>query len=162
MFRVAVNDNKIQSRCDFTFKTLTQATDVLGIVGHFLLSNSASLTKTNDKRSGHGTRTNAAFLEFQNLKLLLKDNYIGDLKSNHLISGNIWNPDFVKVWFQMVQFPNGRALAMVIAIRTPNHSRTRPFKIQKFLSRFQIKDWRVSIYRQSPIFSTIFYQRRDP
>ena len=40
----------------------------------------------------------------------------GDLKSNNLKSGTIWNPDFLKVVFQMVQFSNGWALAMAIAI----------------------------------------------
>ena len=41
--------------------------------------------------------------------------YRGDLKSNHLKSGNILNPDFLKVKFQMVWFSNGQALAMAKA-----------------------------------------------
>ena len=31
----------------------------------------------------------------------------GDLKSDHLQSGNIWRPDFLKITFQMVQFSKG-------------------------------------------------------
>ena len=46
--------------------------------------------------------------------------YSGDLKSDHLKSGNIWNPDFLKVGFQMVRFSNGRALAI-------NHSKSGRF-----------------------------------
>ena len=42
--------------------------------------------------------------------------YRGDLKFDHLKFGNICNPDFFKVRFQMVRFSNGRALAMAIAI----------------------------------------------
>ena len=38
-------------------------------------------------------------------------NTVGDLKS-----GTIWNSDFLKVGFQMIQFSNGRALATAIAI----------------------------------------------
>ena len=38
--------------------------------------------------------------------------YSGDLKSDHLKSGNIWNTDFLKVGFQMVRFSNGRDLAI--------------------------------------------------
>ena len=37
--------------------------------------------------------------------------------------------------FQMVRFSKGQALAMAKAI-VPNHSKTRPFKIQMFLSGF--------------------------
>ena len=38
--------------------------------------------------------------------------YSGDLKSNHLKTGNVQNMYFLKVGFQMVQFVNGRFLAM--------------------------------------------------
>ena len=43
--------------------------------------------------------------------------YSGDLKSNHLKSGNILNPDFLKVGFQMVRFSNGYSYS-------PNHSKS--------------------------------------
>ena len=37
--------------------------------------------------------------------------YCGDLKSDHLKCGNILNPDFLKVRFQTVWFPNDQAFA---------------------------------------------------
>ena len=42
--------------------------------------------------------------------------YIGNLKSDHSKSWNIWNLDFLKVGFQMVRFSNGQALATAIAL----------------------------------------------
>ena len=42
--------------------------------------------------------------------------YNGDLKSDHLKSGNIWNLDFLKIGFQTVRFSIGRALAFAIVI----------------------------------------------
>ena len=58
--------------------------------------------------------------------LRVSSQYSGDLKSNHLKSGTNWNPDFLKVGFQMIRFSNSRALAI-------NHS-----KIWTFLSGFQM------------------------
>ena len=43
------------------------------------------------------------------------------------------NPDFLKIRFQMVQFSNGLALAIVLTIQ-----KTGPFEIRTFLSGFQI------------------------
>ena len=63
--------------------------------------------------------------------------YSRDLKSDHLKFGNVWNPDFLKVVFQMVPFSNGWALAMA-AITILNYLKTGPFKIRTFLSRFQM------------------------
>ena len=40
----------------------------------------------------------------------------------------IWNPDFLKVGFQMVRFSNGQALAIVPTIWKPNHSKPGHFR----------------------------------
>ena len=75
--------------------------------------------------------------------------YSEDLKSDHLKSGNIWNPDFLKVRFQMVRFSNGQALAMAIAlvptIWTPDHLKSRlvrisngKYKMATIIDGFQI------------------------
>ena len=59
------------------------------------------------------------------------EQYSGDLKSDHLKFGNIWNLEFLKVGFQMVQFSNGWALAMTMAIMPiiwkPDHWKSRLF-----------------------------------
>ena len=52
--------------------------------------------------------------------------YSGDLKSDHSESGNILNPDFLKVGFQMV------GLQLWFQLQS------KPFKIRTFLSRFQM------------------------
>ena len=51
--------------------------------------------------------------------------YSGDPKSDHSKSGNIWNPDFLKVGLQMVWFSNGQAMAIAIVptIIKPDHSK---------------------------------------
>ena len=46
------------------------------------------------------------------LSILGGDKYSGDLKYDHRISGNIQNPHFLKIEFQMVQFSNSLALAL--------------------------------------------------
>ena len=55
--------------------------------------------------------------------------FIGDLKSDNLKFRNIWNPDFFKVRFQMVQFSNGWALAMALVptIGKPDHLKSGHF-----------------------------------
>ena len=55
--------------------------------------------------------------------------YSGDLKSDHSKSGNIQNPDFLKIRFQMVRFSKGRAVAkaMVPTIPKPDHSKSGHF-----------------------------------
>ena len=57
----------------------------------------------------------------------------GDLKFDKSKSGNISNPDFLKVRYQMGHsgFSYGYSFST-------NHWNTRPFKIQMFLSKFQI------------------------
>jgi hypothetical protein len=72
MFCIAVNDNKFQSCSDFTSKSLTQATDMFGIVLHLLLGDPASLSKTNSQRRGNSSRTNASFLACQKVQSTLK------------------------------------------------------------------------------------------
>ena len=64
-------------------------------------------------------------------------NYTRDLKSDHLKSTNIWNVDFLKVWFQMVHFLKGWALTTAIAI-VPTIQKPDQFKIRTFLSEFQM------------------------
>ena len=53
----------------------------------------------------------------------------GDLKSNQLKLRNIWNPVFLKVGFQMVQFTKGQASAMAIVptIQQLDHSKSEHF-----------------------------------
>ena len=57
--------------------------------------------------------------------------YSGNLKSDHLKSGNIWNSDFLKVRFQMAQWSNSRALALDMAIvptiQKPDHLKSGGF-----------------------------------
>ena len=61
--------------------------------------------------------------------------YSGDLKFDHLISGNIWNSDSKKFKFQMVRFSNGGALVMALAL-VLIILKTQPFKIQMFCPDF--------------------------
>ena len=56
---------------------------------------------------------------------------------DHLKSGNIKNPDFLKVGFQMVQFSNGRAFSHGYSY-SPNHLITGLFENRMFLSGFQM------------------------
>ena len=60
---------------------------------------------------------------------ILSVQYSGDLKSDHLKSGNIWNLDFLRVGFQMVLFSNGLglAMAMVPTIWKLDHLKSRHF-----------------------------------
>ena len=64
-------------------------------------------------------------------RVMKKITQSGDLKSDHLKSRNIWNPEFLKVGFHMVWFSKGRALAMAIAmiptIWKPDHSKFECF-----------------------------------
>ena len=69
----------------------------------------------------------------------------GDLKSNYSKSGNIWNPDFLKIAFLTMGFPKGGDLAMAIAI-VGTILKTRPFQIGIFLSRFQMIFWQNGSY----------------
>ena len=48
-------------------------------------------------------------------------------KSDHSKSGNIWNPDILKIRFQIVRFSKGGAIAV------PDLLKTGPFKIQTYL-----------------------------
>ena len=73
-----------------------------------------------------GSRQECAESRAPNFIFEIVSNYSGDLKSDHLKSGNIWNPDFLKLGFQIVRFSNGRGFSY------------QPFQIRMFLSGFQM------------------------
>ena len=79
--------------------------------------------------------------------------YSGDLKSNHSKSGNIWNPKFLKIVFQMVWFSKGCGFKYVwingghlsgfhVVKWLPyfrSHSKSRPFANQRLFDHSKSK-----------------------
>ena len=53
-------------------------------------------------------------------------------ESDHSKSRNIWNPNFLKVGFQMVRFSNGRALAMDAIVITIWKPESNTYSIEIF------------------------------
>ena len=82
---------------------------MIWITNQFAIQMATVLTFSNKKKIPYNTNTKKTS---------------GDLKS-----GNIWNPNFLKVGILMVQFSNGRALAMAIVstIWKPDHSKSGRF-----------------------------------
>ena len=50
---------------------------------------------------------------------------------------NLWNPDLMKIIFQMVQFSKGGCKGYRLGYG-PDQLKTAPFEIRAFLSRFQM------------------------
>ena len=66
-----------------------------------------------------------------------KAKYSADLISDLSKSGEIWNPDFEKVIFQMVRFSNGQAVATAVAI-VPTICKSDFSESEHFLTGFQM------------------------
>ena len=83
--------------------------------------------------------------------------YSGDRKSDHSKSGNIWNPDILKIRFQIVRFSKGGAIAV------PDLLKTGPFKIQTYLCWISNVVWQngslVSTFRSHLKSGPLVHQR---
>ena len=77
----------------------------------------------------------------------------GDLKSGHSKSGNIWNPDWLKIRFQMVRFSKGWALPLAMVRTIPKGSHLLGFQIDFWLLDFR------SHSKSGPIASQTFFVR---
>ena len=75
-----------------------------------------------------------------------KSLFSGDLKSDLSKSRNIWKTNFLKIGFKMVHFSKDWAIAFLRC--GLNHLKTKPFKIQTFLSGFSngfLTKWRLFV-----------------
>ena len=66
----------------------------------------------------YSTKTCEVLLNGPNVKYAKVMQYSGDLNTNHLNTGNIWIPNFLKFGFQKVRYSNGPSSCVLCSRRT--------------------------------------------